>query len=399
MRRVMVATLLLGAACGPGLDDLEVGAAPIEPGSAEAQGVLALVNDPATDRARLDDEAGLDRRAADNIVKRRDGRDGRPGTADDVPYASLEALDAVPYVGAAALARLLDYARGLGLVPVATDDDALILGVVNAADVSVALLDDAVGLDARAARGIFAHRAGPDGRLGTADDRLFPGVAAVDAVPYVGAAALASLLAYAKAQAGPPRGAAGEACQATPECQANLRCVGIPSDGSSPLGKCVDVRRQPGEGARCDQRTACAEGTLCAGTTLFGEGQCVPEWMAGRWSDATRRRLDDGAAVSSGLVVSGLASVPVDLTVTLSVQHERPQDLKVTLTDPNGSRAVLWDRSPELASGYARSFVTTGISRDDQVNGRWTLTVEDTVRGSGAGWIRAWDLFVVSRWD
>ena len=401
MRRAMLLWLTFGAACGPGgADDLELGAAGIEPGSVEAQGVLALVNDPATDRARLDEEVGLDRRAAENIVTRRDGRDGRPGTADDVPYRTLEALDAVPYVGTTALARLLDFARGLGLVPVSTGDDQLILDLVNGPTISVALLDDEIGLDARAARGIVAHRAGPDGRLGTGDDRRFADLAALDAVPYVGPSALARLLEYAKANAGPPRGAPGAECQATSDCQSSLRCVGVPRDGSSPFGKCVDTRSRPGEGAACDLRTACREGTLCAGTTLFGEGTCVAEWMAGRWSDGTRRRLDDGAALSSSLVVNGLASVPVDITVTLSLQHDRPTDLKVTLTDPNGDRAVLWDQSPELASGYARSFVTSGrISRDDEVNGRWTLTVEDTVRGGGAGWVRSWDLFVVSRWD
>ncbi|MCB9598471.1 MAG: proprotein convertase P-domain-containing protein, partial [Sandaracinaceae bacterium] len=48
---------------------------------------------------------------------------------------------------------------------------------------------------------------------------------------------------------------------------------------------------------------------------------------------------------------------------------------------------------------WSRSFVTTGgISRDDQVNGRWTLEVEDL--GAGAsGTLRSFSLFVVSRWD
>ena len=71
-------------------------------GSVEAGGILALVNDDATTSAVLDAPtaqggAGLDRRAADNIVAAR-------------PFADLAQLDAVPFVGPATCQALRHFA-------------------------------------------------------------------------------------------------------------------------------------------------------------------------------------------------------------------------------------------------------------------------------------------------
>ena len=76
----------------------------IDPGSPEAAGVLALVNDAAVTLEMLDDDARLHATAAANIIATR-------------PFASLAELDAVPYVGPVALDRLLAYAAANGYVP------------------------------------------------------------------------------------------------------------------------------------------------------------------------------------------------------------------------------------------------------------------------------------------
>ncbi len=85
-------------------------------GTPEARGVLALVNDRSVGVDELDVAAGLSARAARNIIARRDGADGAPGTADDDAYGDLAELDAVPYVGPAALAALLAHAEDTGRV-------------------------------------------------------------------------------------------------------------------------------------------------------------------------------------------------------------------------------------------------------------------------------------------
>lgn len=73
-----------------------------------------------------------------------------------------------------------------------------VLQVVNTAD--RATLDDTVRLDRRAAQGIVAHREGPDGTAGTADDAVFHSLADLDGVPYVGKIAFKKLLDYSVAK-------------------------------------------------------------------------------------------------------------------------------------------------------------------------------------------------------
>ena len=191
-------------------------------GSPEAAAVLALVNDASVDADELDLAASLDARAARNIVAHRDGSDGVAGTGDDDLFDDLAELDAVSYVGNSALAKLLDYAIEQGLLsetgPDAgaggpTDED-IVLALVNDLAVDLGELDDDAGLNSRAAANIIAHRDGADAQPGTSDDDLFDDLNELDAVSYVGAAALDQLLAYAIAQGYPtPSGTTGGTTQ------------------------------------------------------------------------------------------------------------------------------------------------------------------------------------------
>ncbi|MFH1808611.1 MAG: hypothetical protein ABIJ09_07695 [Pseudomonadota bacterium] len=199
----MLGTLTLTVGCG-GLDPLAVDAAdaplttPLSP--QEEQGVLALVNDCVIGAATLDDDAALDKRAAFNIIGHRDGGDARCGSADDDRFDDLPELDAIPYVGDAAIARLLEFARARGYVqpgddliyvegvPFSAEDMASVLELCNCA--ALAVLDDDVGLDARAAAGILAARpfADPDPAVN---------MARLAAVSYVGSNALQRLKGFA----------------------------------------------------------------------------------------------------------------------------------------------------------------------------------------------------------
>lgn len=86
----------------------------VDPESALAQAVLLMVNDAAIGFVELDDDARLDRRAAENIIEHRDGPDGLPGTSDDDLFDDLDELDAISYVGPVALSRLVEHAIALG---------------------------------------------------------------------------------------------------------------------------------------------------------------------------------------------------------------------------------------------------------------------------------------------
>jgi hypothetical protein len=90
-------------------------------GSPEALGVLAVVNMLSTDA--LDDDVGLDSRAAKNITSHRDG--ATASASDDDPFDTLAELDAIPYVGPVAFGKLLDYAHAHGFVAEPTASSTL----------------------------------------------------------------------------------------------------------------------------------------------------------------------------------------------------------------------------------------------------------------------------------
>ncbi len=149
-----------------------------------ATAVIDLVNYPGTSAALLDDAVGLDARAARGIVARRDGADRVAPSADDVLYASVVDIDAVPYVGDAAFRALYAYAAAhpaphaetVEGVPFAGwQSEAIVWGVNRAT-----LADLDAVLDARAASALFAGRP-------------YASVAAMGPVSYVGASALGAL--------------------------------------------------------------------------------------------------------------------------------------------------------------------------------------------------------------
>jgi hypothetical protein len=104
---------------GDAIDDDFVGGGKadgaISEGSPDALGVLAVVN--TLDQSTLDEDVGLDARAAAGIAKHRAAADGSLGTADDDRFDTLVELDQVPYVGKIAFGKLLAFARANGFVP------------------------------------------------------------------------------------------------------------------------------------------------------------------------------------------------------------------------------------------------------------------------------------------
>ena len=86
-------------------------------GSPLALGVLRVANESSRDVLAKTTGVGLGTRTTDAMLKVRNGKDKKAGTADDVPFATLKQLDAVPYVGPASLNKLVAYAQKAGFVP------------------------------------------------------------------------------------------------------------------------------------------------------------------------------------------------------------------------------------------------------------------------------------------
>lgn len=94
-------------------------------------------------------------------------------------------------------ARDLDGTAFSSQTPATSPEAAGVLLLLNDAGTTLALLDDAIGLDRRAAVSIVDHRDGEDRVYGTSDDRPFQSIAEVDALYYVGEDALDLLTEWA----------------------------------------------------------------------------------------------------------------------------------------------------------------------------------------------------------
>jgi hypothetical protein len=182
-----------------------------------------------------------------------------------------------------------------------------------------------------------------------------------------------------------------EDCRTVADCQDGQFCVGIPSDNSTKDGKCRATGHLPGEGLTCSEDVPCEPGLDCMGLSMGPEGMCLPSWMAADYTNATTY------GTTSNVVAYGLATVPVDIVVQAKLNRHNVSHWTLKLTDPNGVVAVVCGPNDGTCtkSRLAEGISVQGNSRDDQVNGRWTLQVQ----GSGSPKIKTWTLHLSSRWD
>lgn len=361
-------------------------------GSPGATAVLAFLNDYSTTLAVLDYEVPLNSLAAQNLIAWRYGPDGVLGTGDDRRFHTLAQVHAVPYVGPGAVADLLWYARGTGRVEMALDApvgffDGFELNlaesrrILDAANVHNAnMLEHGFGIPLPVVQNIIAARPIEHmvelSRISGVDNAVMQRFKLMtDQAPE------------------------GEPCTGANTCRPGLTCTGIPGDGASLYGRCRNTASIPGEGASCSVLRPCQAGLVCAGSASGSpQGNCRPAWMAAEFSHEAELALPSSSTpVESRLAVVGLATVPEDLTVELDLVHASPHRLVLTLVDPGGDTALLWD-GPNEGTPPARISVTRGISRDSSVNGRWTLRVTNP-SGTGSGTLRSWTLKLTSRWD
>jgi hypothetical protein len=190
--------------------------------------------------------------------------------------------------------------------------------------------------------------------------------------------------------------AAGEACRAESDCDGTLRCIGV----FAGAGVCVTIDDLDGEGAECATDAACGDaGLICAGATR-GFGLCNPAWMRGSFVDAASSAIPDGATLARPIAVRGLATVDTDVVLRATFDHPRASQLRITLTNPAGNEVLIHDGA---AADDGQPLVidrpiVNGFSGDEQVNGEWTLRVEDRAIGQ-TGVLAGWELTVTSRWD
>jgi len=199
-------------------------------------------------------------------------------------------------------------------------------------------------------------------------------------------------------------------CTADAQCEGGARCVG--TSEAAPMGRCIAAAldTNPNEGSDCTLTTSganastCAGGAglVCAGAGLDGSGMCLPAWMRGAFASEPALAIPDNRATgaSAQLLAYGLATVDMDVKLTLFIAHPRMKDLRVTLTNPAGNEVLVYDgaTAPAATEIYLRNKPLTGFSGDESVNGAWTLKAVDSKSGQ-AGTIERFALEITSRWD
>ncbi len=96
-------------------------------------------------------------------------------------------------------------------------------------------------------------------------------------------------------------------------------------------------------------------------------------------------------SASASVTISGFAGSIAGVEVWVEIDHPDPENLRVTLTGPDGTAVVLHDRTGEhehpINAIYGKTDVpaqSLGVFGGRQPNGVWTLTVEDQVVTPGA---------------
>ncbi|QDE72434.1 hypothetical protein BHS09_13695 [Myxococcus xanthus] len=366
---------------------------PLATGTPAGEGVLSFLNEYSISLSVLDQEVPLNALAAQALIDFREGPDGVLRTGDDRRFVSIEQVDVVPYVGPAALAALEAYAKGTGRVELPVDGHvgtfhgvafnmAEARRAIHAANTeSASNLQTLFGIPAAAVQSLVAARP-------------ILHMVQLSRLTNVNAVTMGQLKAHTQ------QAAEGDPCTGPGICQPGLICEGRPGDGSSPYGRCVDASYLSGNGDVCSRFVACpSEKLICIGLASgWVEGYCAPAWMGASFIEYSDLRLQStNPLVTAPLTVVGLATVPMDINVELDVVHTAPHRLVLTLEDPGGETALLWD-GPNEGTPPSRIVVTRGIPRDGVINGRWKLHVANP-SGVGSGTLRSWTLKLTSRYD
>ncbi len=185
-------------------------------------------------------------------------------------------------------------------------------------------------------------------------------------------------------------------CAVNADCAEGLTCFAI-NEGR---GRCASNRTTTGDFGPCTASVGCGatSGLLCKTTDPSGAGFCQPASMAGRFDDFAVVRIPPSGAVERTITAFGLTTVSTDVQAKLVVDHERPQDLKITLTNPAGTVGVVWDHESGQETGaFDLERAVRAFPGDESANGAWLLRIENT--GSALGTLVSWRLEIQSRWD
>ncbi len=189
------------------------------------------------------------------------------------------------------------------------------------------------------------------------------------------------------------------ACSEDADCGGGLRCEGRiehPTEGS--IGKCIEPalgQGHPANGNDCASEADCsfADGLLCSGLTIFDNGFCRPAWMFGSFAAETSFSIPANGVAVQDIFVYGLATVPEDARIQFNLNHPDVSALNITVIPAgrdNASLATVFTGATDASPGQTSLNIDANLMHpgDEDLNGRWTLRIENTggATGSGSGY-------------
>ncbi len=355
-------------------------------GTKEARAIVAFVDDPSTDAAALKAAGITSKSTVAAVLAKRNGADGVAGTADDVPFRALGVLDAVKGIGPATLKQLATsaLARGYGIergfyydVYFTENQADRTLELVNTAN--MATLDAETSIDSRALKNIAAARP-------------------ILSMAHLGSISRVKETAFRLLRERADRDLSAPSCDAENPCESGVMCLGATE---SSAGRCVENLEIAGAGDSCSPEGFCGAGLICAGRSSGFEGICSPRWMRDEFIEESSGTLVDvpDSSTRVSVQVTGLATVPTDAIVRVVIDHPRPDDLELTLTNPSeaGTTVMVWPRGSGPVPTAPEGIVVS-VPGDEVANGLWTLNILDTVEGE-QGTFSLFSLELTSRFD
>ncbi len=198
------------------------------------------------------------------------------------------------------------------------------------------------------------------------------------------------------------------ACSENADCGGGLTCyarINHPTDGM--LGKCLEpslAQGHPDNSLDCASNADCsfADGLLCSGLSIFDTGFCRPAWMFGSFSSFTSSSIPANSVVEQDIYVYGLATVPEDAHIKFSLSHADVSALNISVIPAgrdNASLATVFTGATDASPGQTSLSIDANLFHpgDEDLNGRWTLHIENT--GGATGSVSGFQLDFSSRFE
>ena len=154
------------------------------------------------------------------------------------------------------------------------------------------------------------------------------------------------------------------------------------------------------ESQTCALDAPCGPGLLCGLISQGDQGICMESVQLGSFAGTGVGAIPDDAPAGIEVLfdVAGIATVPVDVLITLDLDHPRPEDLHITLTAPSGAEGEVWDSGSHAGGSFHLRRAVAGFPADEFLGGTWTLKIVDHA-ALQAGSVTAATLELMSQWD